>query len=295
MDYGIGPYAWVVSCGGVQVNAIWNQGISPWDGAQCVLALATLNKATTYYVMAVTDTRPSLNGMAKVTAFTGGSSTCTVTIYGHTYTAHRASSYTPTVGDYALCIEVHGQLKAICAMTAYTEPPITPAPNVAPNPSPSNTGNSLIPAQDSGTWTTALGGWVVGQDVYSGSGYIPPSTGAWFYGGDTAGLAGKTITALRLYLPARLNAGAYETAQNVNIYAHTSKARGTTEPSRVAGPVTVSVPIQWGGGWVPLDGSFATALQGGGGISIAGDPCIGFAGVEASGDSGAISADWSMA
>lgn len=290
-----GPATWVVYSGGNQVTAIWNNGLTPYNGAPCVLGLATVGKTSKYYVMWITDARPSLTGTGTITAFTAGQPTCSVKINGTVYTAQRAAGYTPTVGDVAITLEMGGQLYAILALTVYTPPPQAQAQTVAPPPSTGGTQNSLITAQDSGTWTSAYGGWnsYYGQNVYSGSGYVPVSTGAWFYNGGTQGLSGKTISAIRFFLPARRSAGAYNSPATVHFYAHTSISRGGTEPSRAVGPFDVSIPAGWGGDWVALPLSFAATLQAGGGISLAGDPYVGFTGVGETGNSGALSVDWS--
>lgn len=288
------PDQWVVSSGGITVSAIWNNNLIPYDGAQCVLAMAKTGTTSVYYVLCITDAIPSLSGPATVTAFTGGSATCTVSQNGTTYTAHRLASYTPTVNDVCLILDMGGDLYAVGSLTVYTPPP--KATTKPPPPPPvRRTGTSLYTATDSGTWTSAYGGWnsYFGQNVYSGSGYVPPSTGSWFYSGHTKGVAGKTITSIQFYLPPRRNAGAYNSTATVHFYAHNRATRSGSEPTRVAGPYNLNVRAHWGGGYISLPGSFASALQAGGGISIAGDPYVGFTGVGGLGSSGALRIGWS--
>jgi hypothetical protein len=293
-----GPYSWQVSCGGNVVQAAWAKGVSPYHQAPCTLALATVNNVTTYTVIAVMSAQPNLSGMYQVTAFTGGAGSVTVKKNGNSYTAHRASSYTPTVGDFCLCFDYEGQLYAGFPLAAYSQPTPLTVPPVAPPPAPSPFGNSLIPAQDSGTWTTILGGWntYYEQDVATGSGNIPASTASWFYNGGTLGLANRTITALQMWVPARLVTSQANNSSGVtiSIWTHNALSRGTTEPSRIDGPSSFTVYPGWAGGWVPLPLSFAATIQAGGGLSIAGDPYIVLAGVGRSGDSGALLADWSI-
>jgi hypothetical protein len=285
---------WVVSSGGVTVSAVWNNNLIPYDGAQCVLALATIGSASIYYVMYITDVQPAMSGPATVTAFTGGASTCTVSINGTNYTAHRVASYTPAVNDVCLVLDMAGDLYAVGALTTYTPPP-KPASPPPPPPPATTTGSSLYTATDSGTWTGAYGGWnsYYGQNVYTGSGYVPPSTGAWFYAGHTRGVAGKTINYIRFYLPPRRNAGSYNSTLTLHLYAHTAWSRGNAEPHRNTSAFSLNVGAHFGGGWISLPGSFAATLQGGGGISIAGDPYMGFTGVGESGSSGALQIGWS--
>jgi hypothetical protein len=288
------PVTWLVMSGGVTVTAIWNKGIQPYDGAPCTLALVTTDNSTVYYVMWINNTQPSLSGRGLVTAFTGGAATCTVQINNVSYTAHRTASYTPTVGDVAICQEVAGILYAILPLTVYVPPAPPPAPPPPPPPPPPQTGTSTVAAQDSGTWTAAVGGWnsYFHQNVYSGSGYVPPSTGSWFYNGGTYAFNGKTITSAQFYLPARRQAGSYNSGVTIHLWSHSSPYRGG-EPTRYA-ETDVYVPPYFGGGWINLPSSFFGVLFSGGGISIAGDPYVGFTGVGENGNSGALSVNWSF-
>lgn len=285
-----------VTSGGQPVNAVWNQALVPYDGANCVLLLASQgNNVGTYFVAFITDSVPNPGITAKVTAFTAGQPTCTVKIGNTSYTAQRAASYTPTVGDVAIVFFAAGTAYAVAPLSVYT-PPLTTLPAATqPPPGKSGSGNSLITCQDSGTWTDTYN-WnsYFGQNTYSGSGYVPRSTGSWFYNGGTLGLADKTtINAIRFFLGPRRNGGAYNSAATVHFYTHNAVSRGAGEPTRIDGPFDVSIPAGWGGDWVALPGSFAATLKAGGGISIAGDPYVGFTGVGENGNAGALSIDWS--
>jgi hypothetical protein len=194
----------------------------------------------------------------------------------------------------AICQEVAGILYAILPLTIYVPPAPPPAPPPPPPPPPPQTGTSTVAAADSGTWTAAIGGWnsYFHQNVYSGSGYVPPSTGAWFYNGGTSAFSGKKILGAQFFLPARRQAGSYNSVVTIHLYAHGSSYRGG-EPTRYA-EYDVTVPPYFGGGWINLPSSFFAVLFGGGGISIAGDPYVGFTGVGENGNSGALSVNWSF-
>lgn len=284
-----------VTSGGNPVTAVWNQNIVPYDGANCALLLATTGNVSTYFVAFLTDAVPTPGASGKVTAFTAGQPTCTVQIGNNTYTAQRAASYTPTVNDIAILTFAGGALYAVAPLSVYTPPVVPPATGTAPPPPPLVNGNSNITCQDSGTWTDGYN-WnsYFGQNTYSGSGYVPRSTASWFYNGGTLGLADKTnINAIRFWLGPRRNGGNYNVAATVHFYAHNAQSRGGGEPTRVVGPFDVTIPAGWGGDWVALPTSFAATLKAGGGVSLAGDPYVGFTGVGENGNAGALSIDWS--
>lgn len=288
---------WTVVCGGNTVAATWSQGITPYDGAPCVLALITVDNKSTYHVMYVANSQPAVSGVATVTAFSAGAATCTVSQNGNTYTVQRAASYTPTVGDTVVVQTIAGQSYVFQPLTVYVQPTPTQSTAPAPPPSAPTTGNSPIPAGDSGTFTPAYGVWnsYYGQDLAQGDGYVPESEGYWFYNGGTLGLASKTtLTRIGFWIPPRMQAGAYNNTQTLHIYTHNASYKGGGEPSRVDGPFDVAIPPYFGGGWVNLPTSFAGTLKAGGGIAIAGDPYIVMQGVGRNGQSGALSVDWSM-
>ena len=291
-----GAQSWFVQCGGKTVDATWNNDLSPWDGAPCVLALITVEKKTTFHVIYIAAAHPQAAGVGTVTGFTAGQPTCTVSLYGNSYTVQRASSYTPTVGDTVVVQTIAGQMYVFAPLTVYTPPPPPTPPAPPPPPAAATTGTSTIPAGDSATWSNGYN-WnsYYGQDVFQGNQYVPMSSGYWFYNGGTSGLASKTsITAIRFWCPPRKQAGSYNNTLNAHFYAHTSSYRPGGQPTNVVGPFDIAIPPYFGGGWVNLPLSFAATLQGGGGISIAGDPYMGFVGVGGNGNSGALSVDWSM-
>jgi hypothetical protein len=125
-----------------------------------------------------------------------------------------------------------------------------------------------------------------------GSAYGASNNGAWFYAGSPTELAGRTITRIRFNTGARRSVGSYNSAANLNFYAHTNTNKPGGDVNRTAGPTGISIPPGFNG-TIDLPLSFATALQGGGGISIAGEPYTGFNGRNTQPDSGLLTIDWS--
>lgn len=180
---------------------------------------------------------------------------------------------------------------AIGAITAVQEAPPPPPPTAAA------TGVASIAATSSDTW--GVGGWGRwatsqrgGEDVYSGTWGGYTMTGSWFYGAPRPELAGKTITRILFRVPPRLNVGASGVAI-IHAYAHNSGGRPGGDVSRVTGPHDIPVPQGYGGGYTDLPLSFAPALVAGGGISIAGDPYVGFQSRLANPTNGQLLISWS--
>lgn len=174
--------------------------------------------------------------------------------------------------------------------------PAAPAPGPAPTNQP---GSETLIASASDTWW-GPGGWGSyatsrngGEDVYSGSWYGNTVTGAWFYGAPRPVLQGKTISRIRFRLPARLDAGNYNDPATIHLYAHTNSARPGSDVNRVTGPHDEVIAPRFQGGDIDLPLSFAPALLGGGGVSIAGDPYVRFASRLKDPNSGRLIIDWS--
>lgn len=289
--------AWKVTIGTSPVQAIWMEHVIPRDGQPCLLALSTLpGGQTTAWVLGMTQEEAMPGSTGKVLVATGGSQTITVDVNGVSKTATIRGPYAPVVNDVAV-LEMRGSILYAVGKLGAAVPaaPINAGTAQVPPPPPIVTGTSEFRSQDSGTYTAAVGGWnsYYGQNVYSGSGYVPPSTGHWFYNGATRGLADKTnIGTVRFYLGPRQRAGNYNQAATVHFYRHNNDSRSGS-PAATVGPHDISIPAGWGGGWVTLPQSFGVALKGGGGISIAGDPYVGFVSGAASPLSGTLSIDWS--
>jgi len=130
-----------------------------------------------------------------------------------------------------------------------------------------------------------------GEQVYSGTWSGSTVSGAWFYGATFTNLGSKTITEIRFRLPKRLDIGGSGSA-TVHLYAHTSKYQPGGDVNRTVGPFDATVTQEQGAHWITLPLSFAPVLKAGGGISITGDPYVGFDGRLQDPQSGRIEMDW---
>jgi hypothetical protein len=229
---------------------------------------------------------------ASVSAVPVGSPTITVTdADGNDYDAVYLSAYTPTVGDTVALSWAAGQPTATGKVTVAPDPGPVASP-IDPPPALASWGTSDYAATDTATWTGTGWGWQGTSDVYQGDGGSGALTGAWFYGGSPAELAGRTVTAIRFTLGPRNGAGTPDTPVTVNLSTHTSSGRpagnvalGTATATVTAGP--------WQGGTVyTLPTSFAADLLAGGGIAISGGTYAGFTGRTRQPDSGLLSIDW---
>ena len=211
---------------------------------------------------------------------------------GTDYTATFLSSYTPAVNDKVILTWNSGTPTVLAKVGSTAAPPAAP-PVMAPPP-PAAAGTATYAATDTSTWWGPGGwdSWAGGNNVYQGDYGSGPLTGAWWYGGSPAELAGRTITGIRFTLGARNGAGASSSPVAVNLYTHTTASRPGGNVPLGSGAATVTAQ-PWQGGtvyWLPL--SFAADLQAGGGIAITGNPYAGFAGRNRQADSGLLSIDW---
>lgn len=164
----------------------------------------------------------------------------------------------------------------------------------APPPPAPTTGVDEFAAVESSTWGSASGWRRYGDSVrqwrYGGE---APSTGGWFYGARPSVLAGRTITAAAIWVPARERIGSYNSGLAINLYRHTSSTRPEGNLTGAAGPHTVTLPAGWGGGWVDLPAAWGQAIvDTGGGIGCWGAPYLGVVGLSADPRSGLISLTW---
>lgn len=235
-------------------------------------------------------------GQATVLTVPASSPTITVTgSDGNVYTATFVASYTPTVGDPVI-LSWNAAVPSVVGKITTTAAPLPPPPPVTAPPSAAQTGSTPYPASDSDTYWPA-GGWGSwaggGSHVHQGNYGSGQLYGAWFYAGSTAQLAGKTITGIHFTLGARRPVGASSSPVTLHLYAHSSPNKPGGDVSRVAGPFDITVQPGQQLTTYDLPLSFAPALQGGGGIAIAGDPYAGIAGVRVQPESGLLKMDWS--
>ena len=284
-----------VVIGGVSQPATWPDTVYAAKGEAIVVAQLVKPDAPAQNVV-VLRVGGSGPREATVTAAPGGSDTITATANGTDYTVTFLASYTPTVGDRVRLLWQGRD------GTVLNKVGVTPAPGgatgggTAPPPAPKGSGTSNGVATDTGTWSSAYGwdNWAGGGGkVYQGgSAYGASNNGAWFYSGAFAELAGANITRLQFRIPARLSVGSYNTGQTLHLYAHTSPTKPGGDVNRTAGPFDVFVPAGFAGGYADIDPAAAAVLIAGGGISISGEPYMGFYGKPQDPASGQIKIDW---
>ena len=218
---------------------------------------------------------------------------------GRVFTTDRfvgaSSSFAP--GDPVLLLWDATDIPTVVGKIPVVAPPPPPVPPPAPPAPKPTTGVAKAAAGKTNTWW-APGGWGSwagstqgGEQIYSGSYGAGPVTGSWFYGSAFTNLGSREITEIRFRLPARLNIGASGSA-TVHLYAHTSKYQPGGDVARTVGPFDVTVSQAQGAHWIKLPLTFASVLKAGGGISIAGDPYVGFDGRLKDPQSGRIEMDW---
>lgn len=181
-------------------------------------------------------------------------------------------------------------------LTDYVAPElVTPAP-AAPPPA-STTGKLPVFATDSATFAPGLAwnNWAGGrQNVYQGPYGGFTMYGAWFYNGATRQLAGATTGPVLFRVPKRLAVGSHNATGTIHIYVHSSDTRPGGDVARIAGPYNFDIAPNFQGDFVELPAEAGDLLKdGGGGISIAGSPYLGFVGKAEDPASGQLIIPWS--
>jgi hypothetical protein len=204
-------------------------------------------------------------------------------------------TYTP--GDIVALDWKGSTITALFVVTDYVPPAVDIPATTAPPPA-NNTGELPAFATDSATWSVNLGAWNVyatkNQNVYTGSWYGQTITAAWWYNGATKQLDGAAITHVRFRVPKRFaGVGASNDPGTLHIYVHTNDTRPGGDVSRVTGPYDFVIPPYFQGGFVDLPLAAGDQLKNGGGISIAGDPYMGFQGKAEDPASGQLLVGWS--
>lgn len=199
-------------------------------------------------------------------------------------------TYTP--GDVVALDWKGATITALFVVTEYVPPPVNVG-GTAPPPSGVSQRQDSFLATDSATWVPGLGIWnawaAKNQNVYQGSYAGHTMFGSWFYNGSTKALAGASIDRVFFRVPKRFAVGSNNAAGDIRIYVHTSNTRPGGDVARVMGPYNFSIPPNYNGsqvlqagvlgGFVELPAAVGGQLAAfGGGISIAGDPYMGFAG-----------------
>ena len=235
-------------------------------------------------------------GQGTVKTVPPSSPTITVTgTDGTDYTATFLASYTPAVND-TVALGWYGGQAVVLGKPTTTAAPAPASAGVAPPPAAPAVGTTSFPASNSATWW-GPGGWnswaggagnIFGGDYGSG-----PLTGAWFYAGSAAQLAGRTITRIRFTLGTRRPSGNYNNPAAVSLHTHTSASIPGGNVALGSGSATVTAQPWQGQVTYDLPTSFATDLLAGGGIALSGGDYAGFNGRYAEPNSGLLTLDWS--
>jgi hypothetical protein len=284
--------AWFANIGGNLLTCRWLTAVRPVQGGGIVVDISTDERGQSsalvvggYLDQPAPATGTVLTvGVAEI-VFTGED--------GGSYATDRfVGSYSP--GDAIFLAWTGGPPAILGKIASVTTVPRAEEPQTQPVAA---TGELSIPATASDTF--GVGGWGRwatsqrgGEDVYSGDWGGYTVTGSWFYGAAAQSLQGKTITRIRFKVPARMNAGASGSA-TVHFYAHDSPSRPGGDVSRVVGPMDAPIAAGFGGDYIDLPLSFASALVAGGGVSIAGNPYVGFNSRLDDPESGKLLIDWS--
>lgn len=288
---------WQANLNGNLIDARWAHGVSPEQGGAIVVDLTNNGdgQSSALVSFGYSDQPLPTTGTAQ-SVIPAGVSTQIVFLGsdGVQYTTDRF------VGDYSPGDQVFVTWDAntpIILGKLSTIKPTPPAQSpVAASPI-TPTGTAKAAAGKTNTWW-GPGGWGSwagstqgGEQLYSGNYGSGPVSGAWFYGAAFTTLGSKTVTEVRFRLPQRLNIGASGSA-TIHLYAHTSKYQPGGDVNRTVGPFDVTVSQAQGAHWITLPLTFAPVLKAGGGISISGDPYVGFDGRLKDPQSGRIEMDW---
>jgi len=281
---------WWANLNGNLLDARWSNSVSPQQDGPIVVDLTDNGdgQSSALVLTGYSDQpRPATGTVLSV----GVTEIVLTGADGITYTTSRFS------GSYMVGDPVYVAWDAAQPIILGKLPSITPTPSAPPPVAATpvkQAGTAKGAAGKSNAWW-GPGGWGSwaggGEQVFSGSYGAGPVTGAWFYGAAFTNLGSKTITEIRFRLPQRLNIGSSGSA-TVHLYAHTSKYQPGGDVTRTVGPFDVTVSQAQGAHWITLPLTFAPVLKAGGGISITGDPYVGFDGRLRDPQSGRIEMDW---
>lgn len=290
---------WWAEVSGELLDARWDRSLQPLQGANIAVDITKddYGQATALVVCEYAD-QPGRPSTGNVTSVTPAGPATLINFTGEDglpYTTERfIGSYNPGDPVYlswdAAAPTIIGKIGAVAVAPAAAPPP-------PPATAAAATGKETLVATKSNTW--GVGGWgrwatsrFGGEDVYSGTWGGFTVTGSWFYGTKRPALEGKTVTSALFRLPQRLGVGASGSA-TLHLYAHTSSSQPGGDVARTVGPFDVTIPQNSPPKWVTLPSSFHSVLVNGGGISIAGDPYVGFASRLDDPQSGKITMNWS--
>lgn len=287
---------WWASINGSLVNARWLDPIQPAQDGKIVIDIAKdeYGLASALVIGGYTDQpRPSTGTIAAV-------GVSELLVQGADTNGYTTDRFLGALADYAVTDPVYLTWDAakptVMGVVAGIAAPREQAPPPTPGSSPVR-GDEKLTAIASDTW--GVGGWgrwstsrFGGEDVYSGTWSGVTTSGAFFYGPPRPVLQGKTIGRVQLRLPARIAGAGANATVTVHVYAHTSESRPGGDVTRVVGPFDISIPAGAGPSVHDLPLTFAAPVQAGGGISIYGEPYIGFQSRLKDPEAGKLTMDW---
>lgn len=290
---------WWANVGGNLIDAWWRDPIQPLQGGAIIVDISKdeYGGSTAMVMGGYTDQpRPSTGTVQQIIPAGIATQIVVAGEDGVIYTTDRfIGEYSP--GD-PVYLSWDAAKPTVIGKIGSSAPP--PVPTADATPPAVHPGSETLIATASDTWW-GPGGWGSyatsrngGEDVYSGTWSGSTVTGAWFYGAPRPALQGKTISRVRFRLPARLRgAGNYNDPATIHLYSHTNGARPGSDVNRAVGPFEVIVPANFQGSDIELPLDLAPAIVAGGGISIAGNPYIGFVSRLKDPESGRLILDWS--
>lgn len=285
-----------VNVGGARLaSPLWCDGlaVNPGDAVLVLLSDTTTQPRAIVLGKLHTSPRP-VEGL--VSAVPGGGMV-TVSIDDVPTDCRYVASYSPIVGDLALLLWAGG-VPVVAGKASGSKPPevVSSTSGVAPVVGGGSASSATFPAVASGTWSVSAGGWSThyGSDAMQGTWSGRSYTGSWFYGSAPRSSAGRTVAAASIRLGSRKRVGSYNNPLSLNLYLHSNTSKGSTEPARIAGPVTVTLAPNSGPTRHDIPTAWAQQIvDSGGGISIAGGSYGGIAGRLAEPESGLLDFTWS--
>lgn len=304
---------WWANVGGNSLGARWLDPIVPAQGDKIAVLLSSdgAGQSNALVIGGYADQpRPSTGsilivGVSQIVLAGGFGGTFTTDRFINPYVPGDIPRSTYKVGD-PVYLSWDAAIPTILGIigpvdTSAPAPVVPPAPADPPTPPApvpqSGTVHAVATRSNTlwgpGGWGSYAGSQNGGQQLYSGTWGGATVTAAWFYGDALTGLGSRTITAIRFRLPDRLNVGASGNA-TIHLYAHTSKGQPGGDVNRATAALDVGVAHAQGARWINLPVSWAGILKAGGGVSLAGEPYVGYNGRLKDPESGRIEMDWTQ-
>ncbi|MDY5151333.1 hypothetical protein R6G85_02375 [Actinotignum urinale] len=279
----------------VALQATWLTTVTVSEGdTVAVLISGSGNAPKTAIVLDKVETTPA-PATGVVTAVPAGSTTVKVDALWRGSVDAGFVGSAPGVGAKVMLVWQGGKpvvLGTITSPQAGNTSSSSASSGVTSGQQTQSSGTCPLRAVDSGSFTIGRG-WnpYYRQNLMQGSYGGRTLQGCWFYGSAGTMLAGAQIANVRMYIAARRRAGNYNANLNLVVSPHNLQAKNSS-PAFTSDAVTVTLPPNWGGGWVTLPASWGAMLAQGYGIGIRGGAYGGVTGVGENPSSGLIHVDW---